>query len=192
MHKSIRRELKKLRDKFNEDLSGSIAELGALNISGSPREYLPPLTGFDLVEGKDVDVKIEPGVIPERYHNQFDVVISSSSFHYCPKPELYKKQITDLLKVGGLLWMSMCSHTCIRQHATSGNDQGFKDCFRITRKQLKRFLGPEIKTEECYYTGDDHHQDIIFIGRKTKETTENQYQIPAEQFRPADYKRKKK
>lgn len=183
MHSAIVKEMKKFRKRYKKELKEwEIAELGAFDMNGSPRDYLPPLTGFDIVEGKGIDVKIKPGVIPKKYHNKFDVVISSSSFHYCPKPELYKKQILDLLKVGGLLWMSMCSHTCKRKHTTSDNEYGFTDCFRVTRKQLKRFLEPEIEAMECYYTGDSHHQDIIYYGIKTNKTGK-QYKIPKEQFR---------
>lgn len=188
MHKSIRKELKLFRDVYTNQLSGRIAELGALDMNGSPRKYLPPLTGFDIVEGKGIDVAIEPGVIPEEYVNKFDVVISSSSFHYCPKPGLYKKQILDLLKVGGLLWMSMCGPKCKNNHSTSNNKYKFKDCFRVTRQQLEMFLGPEIETEKCYYAGDKHHQDIIFIGWKTDKIASEQFVIPAEQFRDFAYK----
>ena len=168
MHKSIRKELKKFYDENKELLDrANIAELGALNINGSPRDYLPPLTGFDIVDGKGIDVKIVPGIIPKEHHGKYGVVISSSSFHYCPKPELYKKQILDLLKPGGMLWISMCSPKCKRHHTTSNNEYGFTDCFRMTRKELCRFLEPEIEKLECYYVGDSHHQDIIFKGIKT-------------------------
>ncbi len=169
MHKSIRKELIKFSNKYFQDLKGKIAELGALNINGSPREYLPPLTGFDIVEGKDIDVKIKPGIIPEEYKNKYDVVVTSSSFHYCPDPELYKKQIVDLLKPGGLLWLSMCAPNCLRNHTTSDNEYGFTDSFRMTRKELKRFLQPEIEKIESYSTEEGHSkgvQDIIYIGRK--------------------------
>ena len=39
----------------------------------------------------------------------------------------------------------------------------------MTRKELRRFLEPEIKKIACYYVGDGHHQDIIYIGKKTNE-----------------------
>ena len=188
MHKSIRKELKLFRDVYEKQLTGRIAELGALDMNGSPRKYLPPLTGFDIVEGNGIDVVIEPGIIPEEYVNKFDVVISSSSFHYCPRPELYKKQILDLLKVGGLLWMSMCGPKCKNNHSTSNNKYKFKDCFRVTKEQLQEFLSPEIEIEKCYYAGDDHHQDIIFVGWKTDKIASEQFVIPAEQFRSFDYK----
>ena len=169
MHPSIRRELKRFYRKHKDFIdNASIAELGALNMNGSPRDYLPQAdyVGFDIVNGKGIDVKIEPGVIPPEHQGKYDLVVSSSSFHYCPQPELYKKQIVDLLKSHGLLWISMCSPQCKRHHSTSKNEYGFKDCFRMTRKELRRFLRPEIEDLECRLAGDGHHQDIIYLGQK--------------------------
>ena len=186
MHKSIRKELRRFRKKY--DVNGRIAELGSLNFNGSPQDYLPIEVGFDLVDGNGVDVVINPGIIPRKYHHKFDIVVSSSSFHYCPKPELYKKQILALLKLGGLVWMSMCAPSCKRCHTTSENEYGFTDCFRVTRKELCRFLKPEIKPIECYYVGDDHHEDIIYIGMETGETCVEQYAIPEECFRKPGYR----
>ncbi len=169
MHDSIRKELIKFSNMYSEELQGEIAELGALDINGSPREYLPQLTGFDIVEGKGIDVKIKPGIIPRAHTKKYDVVISSSSFTYCPEPKVYKKQILDLLKVGGVLWMSICAPSCKKNHNTSDNEYKFTDCFRMTKKELKRFLKPEIEAIECYYTKEGHNkkvQDIIYMGRK--------------------------
>lgn len=170
MHPSIRKELRRFYRKNKEFVdSASVAELGALNMNGSPRDYLPAASwvGFDIVDGKGIDVKIEPGVIPPDHIGKYNLVVSSSSFHYCPKPELYKRQILDLLEPKGILWLSMCSPQCKRHHSTSKNTYGFTDCFRMTHNQLIDFLMPEINKTKCYLVGDDHHQDIIYIGVKT-------------------------
>jgi SAM-dependent methyltransferase len=170
MHPSIRKELRRFYRKNKEFIdSARVAELGALNINGSPRDYLPSKlwVGFDIVNGSGIDVKIEPGIIPQEHKGIYDLVVSSSSFHYCPQPELYKRQIFDLLKPNGVLWISMCSPQCKRHHTTSKNEYGYTDCFRMTRKELCRFLRPELVDEKCYLVGDSHHQDIIYIGKKT-------------------------
>ena len=52
MHKAIRKEMKKFRERYSELLvSAKIAELGALNMNGSPKDCLPNgVIGFDLVD----------------------------------------------------------------------------------------------------------------------------------------------
>lgn len=167
MHKSIRRALKKFRNEYEELLeSAVIAELGSLNINGSPREYLPPLTGFDIAPGNDVDVVIEYGVIPPEHQGKYDVVITSSSFHYCPDPNIYKREILHLMKPKGLLWLSMCGPKCKCNHTTSNNKYGFTDSYRMTKEELEEFLSLDFNCIACVYGGDKHHQDIFYLGER--------------------------
>lgn len=165
MHNIVRREIKRFIRKHPMQ-SARIAELGSLNINGSIRELLPPLTGFDIVKGKGVDVVINPGWIPVRYRNKFDNVFAANSFQYCKNPKIFKKQIVDLLKCRGIVWLNMCWPKCHRSHTTSKNEYAYTDTTRMTKAQLKEFMSPQIKCIRVYMTGTKEHKDIIYIGQK--------------------------
>ena len=167
MHKAIVKEMKIFQSKNKSFMkSAKIAELGSYNINGTIRKYLPKLKGFDIYKGDCVDVVIRPGIIPQEHIGKYNFVVSCNSFQYCPEPKLYKKEIIDLLKTGGMVWFNMCAPSCKRKHNTSDNKYKYKDSFRMSRKNLKAFFEPEITCVLCYQKTRFGHKDIIFIGKK--------------------------
>ncbi len=170
MHDSAKRAIKRFYndDKFKSYLdSHPVADMGALNINGSTRDVISHCTGFDIVAGPGVDVVIQPGVIPPEHQHKYGAVISTSSFMCCPDPEMYKRQIIDLLSDGGLLFLTICSTKCTQKHSTSDNEYGYGDSFRVELKELERFFGIEFDVLELSELNYEH-PDFVLIGQLKK------------------------
>lgn len=165
MHQGARRAIARFYFDNRDYLDGvRVADLGALNINGCVKDVIPHCTGFDIVEGPGVDVVIEPGIIPEEHQKQYGAVTTSSSFAYCPDPYLYKRQITDLLKPGGLLLLITCSVKCRTQHTTSNNKYNFKDTIRLEFRDLEKFFAAEFEILELAENNYDH-PDYVLVGK---------------------------
>lgn len=165
MHDNVKNEFKKWYEENTKNKQDfKIAELGSYDINGSIRDIVSKLVGFDIYDGKNVDVVIKPGEIPLEYKNKYEAVVSMGSFQCCPYPELYKKEILDLLYNNGLLFLTMCGPQCKKWHITSPNKYGYKDCIRMTKEELIKLFLPEIKVVECY----EKDGDIIFKGIKNE------------------------
>lgn len=141
-----------------------IADLGALNINGSITDFLPEKTiGFDLCQGRNVDIIIAPGCVPTDQLWSFDAVIAANSFHYSTKPELFRKEVLDLLKVGGLFCLTMCRPDCAIKHSLPVNNQyNFEDGLRMTEDELRTFWSDVLKIERTYIEG----HDLVLWGQK--------------------------
>jgi len=98
-----------------------IADIGALNINGSIKDFLSRerIIGFDVYDGKDVDVVIKEGEIPEQYIEKFDGAVMTSSLLCCVDPSAMAKQAYDLLVKGGHLFVTTCSDSCTITHTVS-------------------------------------------------------------------------
>jgi len=170
MHKEVLQEFITFYDRNQEVLdNGNVAELGSYDINGNLKKYIPNGVGFDILEGPNVNVVIEPGVIPEEHRNKYQVVISISSFQCCPHPEIYKKEILDLLCDEGLLFLTMCSIECNGSHSTSPNDYQYEDSFRMTHKELTDFFGNDFDILEIYdpiLIDSGSHNDTILRAKK--------------------------
>ena len=165
MHNSVRRALAKFYFDYKGDLdTTAVADLGALDINGSTKNIISHAVGFDIVEGKGVDVLIVPGSIPDAHRNVYGAVVSISSFQCCPDPALYKRQIIDLLQEGGILFLAMCSNKCNFQHSTSDNKYGYKDEFRLEFRELERFFATDFNILELAETNYEH-PDFILIAK---------------------------
>lgn len=147
-----------------------VAELGSYNINGTMKDEVFHRIGFDICEGPNVDVIIEPGVIPDEHKNKYDSVISISSFQFCPDSEAYKKEILDLLCDEGLLFLTMCSPKCQLGHTTSPNKYEFKDSIRMTHEEIKDFFGKDFEILELYdlpiIDSMSHHDTILKAKKK--------------------------
>ena len=101
-------------------LSGNakIADIGSLDINGSIRDLKQDVVGFDLQKGKNVDVVIESGKIPRDHKGKYDGVVLTSVWRISPSVEDLKKQVLDLLKPNGHLFLSICVD-CSLIHSTS-------------------------------------------------------------------------
>lgn len=121
------------------DLS-PVAELGSYDINGGIRDIVP-VTGFDILPGRGVDIVIEPGTIPLEHHGKYQAVLSLDSFPYDPQPARYICQILTLLAPGGRLLLIACNANCRHQHTTSPNTLGHVDQTRWTNEQFADRLG---------------------------------------------------
>lgn len=165
MHNSVKRAINRFYAENRDVLDQvRVADMGALNINGSTREVIPHCTGFDIVDGPGVDVRIEPGVIPAAHRGVYGAVVSISSFTFCPDPVLYKRQLVDLLAPGGLLLLTCCAAQCRARHSTSRNAHGFVDSFRMGLPQLAAFFETDFDLLEI--TEQHHeHPDYVLMGR---------------------------
>lgn len=162
MHHSVKEEIISWYDQHKEQIKqGKIADLGSYNINGGVKDVIPEVIGFDILEGKGVDVVIEPGIIPDEHKFQYDFLTSTSSFQCCPDTPAYMKQITDLLKSGGELILTMCSIHCPKGHSTSPNDYNYKDEVRYTTNEMRVLFGQEFEIKELYEKANGHHDLIL-------------------------------
>lgn len=166
MHNSVKEEIVSWYNQHKEQIESSkIADLGSYDINGGVKDVIPSVVGFDILEGKGVDVVIEPGIIPDDHKFQYDFLTSTSSFQCCPDTPAYMKQITDLLKPGGELILTMCSTRCPKGHSTSPNDYNYKDEVRYTIDEMRSLFGQEFEIHNVYeiYKG---HADLIIKAKK--------------------------
>jgi hypothetical protein len=170
MHNEVLLEFKKWCVEIKETLNhADIAELGSHDLNGNIKGIVSNSVGFDLNEGPNVDVVIEPGVIPEDHVGKYNIVVSISSFQFCPYPEQYKKEILDLLCADGLLFLTMCSPSCKLGHTTSFSKHEFTDSFRMTHDELRNLFSDDFEILELYDTEKKHtlsHNDTILKAKK--------------------------
>jgi hypothetical protein len=167
MHKNVREHVEDWYS-YNKDLikSSRIADVGAFNINGSIKDIIPHAVGFDIYDGNGVDVVIEPGIIPKKHIGVYNFVTSISSFQFCPDPNLYKKQITDLLCKGGFLFLSMCSDKCEKGHSSSPNKYSYGDEVRMSLTEIQNFFETDFTITELKYSLVDNHTDVIIKAEK--------------------------
>lgn len=167
MHNNVRYRLEEWYKSNKNDIDTlKIADVGAYNINGSTKDIISHTIGFDIYDGKGVDVVIEPGIIPEEHIGIYNFVTSISSFQFCPDPNIYKKQITDLLCDGGFLFLSMCSDKCEKGHSSSPNTYNFGDEIRMTLNEIQDFFETDFTIVELTYSLDSGHSDIILKAKK--------------------------
>lgn len=89
-----------------------VLEIGALNVNGSPREIVLPLsprsyTGVDLTEGAGVDEVCDVTELSARFGTgSFDVVLSTEMLEHVRDWRGAISNIKDVLKPGGLLLLT--------------------------------------------------------------------------------------
>jgi hypothetical protein len=167
MHKVIYDKISKFYSENKEKIdSYRVADLGSYDINGSVKSIIKHAVGFDILEGRGVDVVLKPGIIPEEHKNKYNLVISASSFQTCPKPEEYKKEIIDLLETNGLILLTMCGKKCKARHSSSPNKYRYRDCIRMTKEELINFFKPEFELISCMELAEQQNDDIIYCGKK--------------------------
>lgn len=165
MHHSVRQAIQRFYAEHRAWLDQvRVADMGALNINGSTRDVIPHCVGFDIVDGPGVDVRIEPGVIPDAHRGVYGAAVSVSSFTFCPDPALYKRQLVDLLAPGGLLLLTCCAAQCRARHSTSNNAYGFVDSFRMDLPRLVAFFETDFDLLEITEQRREH-PDYVLVGR---------------------------
>lgn len=162
MHPSIKRAL---NDWLQGRPKGRVAYLGSYDLNGS---IDVDFVGFDIVKGPGVDVVIKVGQIPEEHKGQYDVVVSISSFQFCPFPEQYLQEAYDLLREGGELFLSMCGWTCRSTHTTS--NEVFDDSVRYSMTGLARLIDSKMSVTgmEKVVSGKGEVADLVVTAVKGK------------------------
>lgn len=166
MHNSVKFELVKWYSDNKNYLDGVfLADVGSYNINGSVKDVIKNVTGFDIYEGHGVDVIISPGFIPENHRLKYGAITSVSSFQFCPDPEIYIRQILDLLCKDGLLFLTMCNSKCNVKHSTSPNKYNFVDSLRYETDELIKLFSKNFEIIEVYEI-NDLHNDLILKAKK--------------------------
>ena len=140
-----------------------LADLGSYNINGKVSDFIPEnIVGFDVYEGENVDVVLEPGIVPEAHQGKYTAVISANVFHLCGDMEAYKKEVVQLLESKGLFILTMCSNRCNHMHNTSPNKYGFKDGIRMSAEELQNFWKDALNITDVFERG----HDLVLTGAK--------------------------
>lgn len=165
MHESVKNYLVKWWQSHREERdTWRIADLGSLNLNGQVRDYVPVTVGIDIVEGPGVDVVVLPLPLwtPPELCCSHDAVTAVSSFQFCAARVNFKRQVVELLKPGGLLFLTMCNNRCTTEHSTSDNPYGWGDEFRMGAQELLEFWQTEIAMTQ--FTVDLHN--LVLEGYK--------------------------
>ena len=171
MHKEVLQEFNNWYKSNKDHIDNSkVAELGSYDLNGTIKHITPNSVGFDLAEGPNVDIIIEPGIIPNEHKNKYNVVVSISSFQFCPEPEVYKNEILDLLCDDGLLFLTMCSPKCQRGHTTSPTNYELTDTIRMTHEEIIELFNKDFEILELYDStiidSMSHHDTILKAKKK--------------------------
>ncbi len=158
MHSSVKEEIMEWKERNPILRDCRLADLGSLNINGAVRDFIPWAYGIDLVRGPGVDIVIEEGVVPKIWRGIFGAVVGTSSLQYSSSLQNYKKEIIDLLRPGGLVFLTVCSPGCKVKHTTSSVTE---DTHRLTSHEVQELFKPEIILS--YHSAGDGH-DMIFEG----------------------------
>jgi hypothetical protein len=143
-----------------------VADLGSYNINGTVKDIIPKVIGFDILKGEGVDVVIKPGIIPKQYRYKFGAVVTTSAFQCCPNPDIFKKQVLDLIKPEGLFILTMCPQSCEAGHSTSPNKYEYKDSIRMSLDELQKFWGEDFTNIEIYENDEDHPTLVLTAIKK--------------------------
>lgn len=132
-----------------------IADVGSYDVNGTYRSLFVnerwSYTGFDVAAGPNVDVVVEA---PERWGlgsehlAQYDVVISGQTLEHVRKPWVWIKQVAELCRPGGLIWICAPNTWCYHEHPI--------DCWRIWPDGMRALFDEAGLTEvACGYLNDD-------------------------------------
>jgi SAM-dependent methyltransferase len=110
------------------------------NVKTKHDEWIPHASEFlgtDLDEGTDVDIVADVHKLSKTTgEEQFDVIISCSSFEHFKYPHLAAHEIMKALKIGGLLF--------IQTHQTYPVHGAPYDYFRFSREALSGLFGTQM------------------------------------------------
>lgn len=158
----VEKEVRTWLKQFPDDVR--VADLGSFQINASVKEIFPSTIGFDLQEGRGVDVVLQDGIIPDEYKGKFDVVTAVQSYQFSPNPDLFKQEIIQLLKPGGRLLLTTCAEYCQLKHMTSSVTSKLPPR-RSKGQAIIRELGPEIEVPTTKAVEWSGHITWIFFGK---------------------------
>jgi SAM-dependent methyltransferase len=110
------------------------------NVKTKHDEWVPhaaQFLGTDIAEGTDVDIIADVHKLSDAVGcEQFDIIISCSSFEHFKYPQLAAHEIMKVLKVGGLLFIQ--THQAYPVHGAP------YDYFRFSREALAGLFGTKM------------------------------------------------
>jgi len=139
MHHEVREEVRKFVDKHVLPLGIHlrIADIGAYDVNGNLRGLFQrpgwTYTGFDMAAGPNVDA-----VLPASHEwpnvptAGFDVVVSVSTLEHTLRPWLVVKEISRIVRPGGLVCLTAPYAWPFHQHPI--------DCWRIYPDAMKTIM----------------------------------------------------
>ena len=91
-------------------MTGTILEVGSLNVNGSLREVLPITLGVDMRPGPGVDEVCTAEALPERFGaDSWDNVASADMLEHAEDWRGAMRGMWDVLRPGGVLLLTMAS-----------------------------------------------------------------------------------
>ena len=117
MNKEAKRILKKWakQSKIGYVKQAHVADVGSFYVNGSVKEFFEDegidckVTGFDIVDGKNVDVVIDSGVIPEEHRNKFKFITCVGTFDYGSNYDIIN-EIIDLSKSEADIYLTLAKN----------------------------------------------------------------------------------
>lgn len=156
-------------EKYPSFRTGTVLEVGSLNVNGSIRKFFnsPKYVGVDVAKGPDVDV-VTAGHLYES-EEQFDVVCSTECFEHDEHYRLTLKKMYDLLRDGGLFFFT-CASTGRREHGTkrTGVLWGTSPDYykNITEEDVREVLDVDKLFDEPEFFYQETSKDLYFRGIK--------------------------
>jgi SAM-dependent methyltransferase len=140
VHNEVREEVRLFVEKHLAPIEGElrIADIGAYDVNGNLRGLFQRpgwyYTGLDMAAGPNVDI-----VLPSSHDwgnllttASFDVVVSVSTLEHTLRPWLVVKEISRILKPGGLVCLTAPYAWPFHQHPI--------DCWRIYPDAMKTIM----------------------------------------------------
>ena len=113
-------EIGRLTIEIYADKAGArILEIGALDVNGSLRQFAPEgseYVGVDMVEGRGVDIIVDPSKPLPFDHQSFDLAIASSVFEHDPAFWMTFLELGRLLRDGGYLYLNVPSNGAVHRY----------------------------------------------------------------------------
>jgi len=163
--------IEKVKGMFPDYFQGKrVLEFGSLNINGSVRQFFdtPDYTGYDIVDGKDVDmigmcheVKVKP---------KADVVISCEMLEHDVHWRQSIMNMYELVKTGGLLVIT-CATEGRPEHGTTAttpaDSPGTLDYYlNLTEADFRTVWNCEKMFHGFEFTVNEENHDLQFWGIK--------------------------
>jgi SAM-dependent methyltransferase len=153
----------------------TVLEIGSWDANGSIRRFFKDCTylGADVAPGPGVDI-VTPGECIDRPDESFDVTVSSECFEHNPQWVATFKNMTRMLKPGGLCVVTCASigrgeHGTSRKHRDASLTalESHADYYaNLSKRDFRReFDLPGIFAEHRMYY-NKYFQDFYFIGIK--------------------------
>lgn len=172
MHLSAYQNMEEALLRYPKGDNLSVADIGSLQASEGMQETYRSLiekrgwkyTGFDIQEGKNVDVLMEEYTIP-RPTQFFDLVISGNTVEHVRNIFKWMNEIRRVLNSHGYA-IIVAPHPSAKKHEFP------VDCWRIFPEGMKALI--EESKLECIYSGygwhtetdDPENTDIVGVGKK--------------------------